>query len=72
MYIKIEYLGFEILERPYAPSKRKIEAVMNFPRLRYVHNLQQYLDFTGYFRRYVKEYVQITKDLTLLLHKDAV
>jgi len=67
---EIEYLGFQISEGSIAPSKRKIEAVMNFPRPRDVHNVRQYLGLTGYFRRYVQGYAQITKPLTSLLHKD--
>lgn len=67
---KIENLGFEILEGTIAPSKRKILAVTNFPRPRDVHNVRQYLGLTGYFRRYVLQYAQITKSLTHLLHKD--
>ncbi|KAL4103955.1 hypothetical protein QTP88_019272 [Uroleucon formosanum] len=49
---EIEYLGFQISEGSIAPSKRKIEAVMNFPRPRDVYNVRQYLGLTGYFRRY--------------------
>lgn len=36
---EIEYLGFQISEGSIAPSKRKIEAVMNIPRPRDVHNV---------------------------------
>jgi len=67
---KIEYLGFEISEGTIAPSKQKILGVMNFPRPLNVHNIRQYLGLTGYFCRYVKGYAQITKPLTLLLHKE--
>lgn len=64
---KIEYLEFEISEGTISPSKRKILAVTNFPRPRDVHNVRQYLGLTGYFRRYVQQYAQITKPLTHLL-----
>jgi len=67
---EIEYLGFQISEGSIAPSKRKIEAVMNFPRPRDVHNVRQYLGLTGYFRRFVQGYAQITRPFTSLLHKD--
>jgi len=67
---KIEYLGFDIFEGTIAPSKKKYWAVTNFPRPRDVHNVRQYLGFTGYFRRYVQQYAQIEKPLTHLLHKN--
>lgn len=67
---KIEYLGFEISEGSIALSKRKIDAVINFPRPHDVHNVRQYLGLTGYFSQYVQGYAQVTRPLTSLLHKD--
>ncbi|KAL4142040.1 hypothetical protein QTP88_004572 [Uroleucon formosanum] len=59
------HLGKGLYITPYKAFK------LNFSRSLNVHNIRQYPSLTGYFRRYVKWYSQITKPLTLLLHKEA-
>ncbi|EFA11803.1 Retrovirus-related Pol polyprotein from transposon 297-like Protein [Tribolium castaneum] len=68
---QIEYLGYEITESTIKPSKRKIEAVEEFPKPTNVHEVRQYLGLTGYFRKFISDYAKKSRPLSCLLLKDA-
>lgn len=67
----ITYLGFEISEKGVKPGETKITAVKNFPQPKTSHNVRQFLGLTGFFRRFIAKYAQLTKPLTKLLKKEA-
>ncbi|KAK9695646.1 Reverse transcriptase (RNA-dependent DNA polymerase) [Popillia japonica] len=49
------------------PSRKKIEAVADFPEPTTLKKVQSFLGLTGYFRKYIKDYSLIAKPLTDLL-----
>lgn len=65
----IEYLGYVISPSGITLSDRHTDAVRKFPRPRSVHEVQQFLGLTSYFRKFVKDYAIKAKPLYNLLKK---
>ena len=63
----VKYLGHIISEKGIQPDPEKIAAVMTWPTPKNVKELRQFLGFTGYYRRFVKNYAQIVQPLNALL-----
>lgn len=68
---EIEYLGYIISESKVQPSNYKVAAVEKFLVPQNIHQVRQFLGLTGYFRKFVQDYVNKAKPLSLLLHKDS-
>jgi hypothetical protein len=49
---------------------RKVEPIENFPMPRDVHEVRRFLGLTGFFRRFIVNYAEITEPLTRLTGKD--
>ena len=47
-----------------------VEAVKDFPKLKNVKTVRQFLGLTGYYRRFIKDFARIAKPLTKLLQKN--
>jgi hypothetical protein len=47
-----------------AIDQEKVMAIRNWPILRSVHDIQAFLGFTGFYRRFIKGYSKITTPLT--------
>jgi hypothetical protein len=67
---EIDYLGYEISAKGVRPGKKKILSVANFPRPENVHNVRQFLGLAGYFRKFVRNFAQVSFPLSKLLKKD--
>ena len=52
------------------PDSKKVEAVKKFPTLKNVKNIREFLGLSGYYRRFIKNYAEVTKPLNILLEKD--
>lgn len=65
----IEYLGYIISPSGITLSSRHIDAVKNFPQPRKVVEVQRFLGFTNYFRKFIKNYALKAKPLQNLLRK---
>ena len=49
---------------------KKVEAVTNWPMPKSVHDIQVFLGFANFYRRFIKSYSEVTAPLTRLLRKD--
>ena len=64
---KIDVLGHVVSAEGIACDQKKIAAVREWPVPKDVKELQRFLGFTGYYRRFIKNYARITCPLTHLL-----
>jgi hypothetical protein len=69
---KIDFLGHTISADGIAMNQNKVQAVQDWPALTSVQQLQSFLGFTGYYRRFVPDYAKITAPLTDLLKKNTL
>ncbi|KAF8830708.1 hypothetical protein HHX47_DHR2000968 [Lentinula edodes] len=68
----VEYLGVIISPLGVSMDPEKVKAVMDWPKPRTVKELQAFLGFANFYRRFIDNYSGITKVFTKLLRKDSV
>ena len=64
-------LGHIISSRGIEVDKAKIELISKLPPLTNVKTIRQFLGHAGFYRRFIKDFLKITKPLYKLLEKDA-
>lgn len=62
----VRYLGHVVSEQGVATDPEKIEAIKTWPCPRNLKELRSFLGFSGYYRRFIKDYSQIAKPLNEL------
>uniref|UniRef100_A0A669DKA6 Gypsy retrotransposon integrase-like protein 1 n=1 Tax=Oreochromis niloticus TaxID=8128 RepID=A0A669DKA6_ORENI len=62
----VRYLGHIVSRDGVKTDPEKTEALKTWPRPQTLKELQSFLGFTGYYRRFVKDYSKIVKPLTSL------
>lgn len=67
---EVEFLGHVVNENGVSPNKKKVEAIINLPLPTTEKGIKQFLGMTGYYRRFIENYAQIAKPLTMCLKKD--
>jgi len=66
---KLNYLGHTISSAGLQPESSKIEAVKSWPKPQSVTQVQQFLGFCNFYRRYVKNFSRIAEPLYALTRK---
>lgn len=61
---KVKYLGFELSGKGIQPNEQKLTAIQNFSVPKNRHELKRFLGLTGFFRRFIPRYAELTKPLT--------
>ena len=64
---KVTYLGHIVSEAGIQTDPEKTEAIKNWPRPNSVKDVRSFLGFTGYYRRFIKNYARIARPLNDLL-----
>ncbi len=68
---EIKFLGHKILQGgSIAPDEDKLEAVLSWPSPRNVKQLQGFLGFVNFYRRFIKDLAKMSIPLFRLLRKD--
>lgn len=62
----VKYLGHVVSENGVKTDPGKITALTTWPRPTNISELKSFLGFTGYYRRFVKDYAKIAKPLNAL------
>jgi len=63
----MEYLGVIITPEGVRMDPRKVQAILQWPAPRKVKELQSFLGFANFYRRFIDNYSGITKPLNSLL-----
>ena len=67
---QVKFLGYLVSTEGLAPDPDKIQAVQAWPRPTTVKEVQGYLGFTNFYRRFIKGYSEIATPLTNLTKKE--
>ena len=67
--LEVEYLGLLISQGRIAMDPGKVRAVLDWPTPRKVKDIQAFLGFANFYRRFVKDFSKLAKPLTELLRK---
>ncbi len=62
----VKYLGHIVSEKGAETDPEKISALTTWPKPIHISELKSFLGFTGYYRRFVRDYSKITKPLNAL------
>ena len=64
---EVQYLGHTVSARGVGCQAEKVDAVRNWPRPTTVKDLRSFLGFAGYYRRFVKDFAQMSAPLHALV-----
>lgn len=67
---EVDYLGYVIGSDGIKMSPKKLEVVRDWPKPRNVRDVQGFLGFTNFYRRFFSHYSSLALLLTALCHKD--
>ena len=68
---KINYLGHLISPEGISPLPNKLDSIRHMPVPNSAKEIKQFLGLTGYYRKFVPRFVDISRPLTTLTKKDA-
>ena len=67
---EIHYLGHLISPEGISPLPNKLDCIKHMPALKDVKEIKQFLGLTGYYRKFVPRFADISRPLTTLMKKD--
>src|ERR1700720_575564 len=66
----VEYLGYILSPSGLTMDPAKVQTIQDWPELRKIKEIQSFLGFTNFYRRFIHAYSDIVIPLTRLTHKD--
>ena len=67
---EVSFLGYLISANGIRMDPKKVEAVTSWPTPQSQHDIQVFLGFANFYRRFIKDYSKIAHPLTILTRKD--
>jgi hypothetical protein len=67
---EISFLGYLISVKGLRMDPKKVEAVTGWPTPKNQHDIQVFLGFANFYRRFIKNYSRVVSPMTNLLKKD--
>jgi len=67
---KIGFLGVVIGPNRIEMEEEKVEGVLNWPQPKNVKDVRKFLGLANYYRRFIKDFVQIARPMNVLTRKD--
>ena len=67
---EVHFLGFIVTPEGLQMDPEKIQSVVEWPVLKNVKEVQSFLGFTNFYRKFIEKYSKITSPLTELIRKD--
>ncbi|EIE91434.1 hypothetical protein G6F46_012399 [Rhizopus delemar] len=67
---EVEFLGFKISPKGIFMDQSKVSAITNWSTPRSVHDIQVFLGFSNFFRRFIQDYSKLTVPMTALTKKN--
>jgi len=68
---EVEFLGYIIGQEGIKMSQEKVEAVLSWQRPNSLTEVQSFLGFANFYRRFIQDYSRVAKPLTELTKKEA-
>ena len=68
---EIHFLGHIVSKEGVRMDPAKVEAIVNWPDLRTVHDVRSFLGLCSYYRRFIRLFAEIASPLHALTHKGA-
>ena len=68
---EIHFLGHIVSKNGVRMDPAKVEAIVNWPDLRTVHDVRSFLGLCSYYRRFIRLFAEIASPLHALTHKGA-
>lgn len=62
----VKYLGHIVLENGVETDPQKIQTIKSWPSPQNLKGLRSFLGFSGFYRRFIKDYAKIVKPLNRL------
>ena len=63
---KVEFLGYIISKDGITMSTEKVQAVKDWPTPKTVKNIQEFLGFANFYRRFIENFAKVAQPLTEL------
>ena len=65
---ELKFLGYLINDKGISMDEDRVQAIQEWPMPKSVKDIQSFMGFTGFFRKFIKNYSIITAPLTNMLH----
>ncbi|EPQ27719.1 uncharacterized protein PFL1_06886 [Pseudozyma flocculosa PF-1] len=59
-----EFLGFKVTNRGVTMDTKKVEAILQWPEPESIHDIQSFLGFANFYRRFIRHYSRVVAPLT--------
>ena len=60
---KVEFLGYIISKDGITMNTEKVQAVKDWPTLKTVNNIQEFLGFANFYRRFIENFAKVAQPL---------